>query len=503
MTDNTRPNDAVPLSEATTSSSPFVPRASTWLVWGLFLLAAGLLAVTTAGGYELTVPGPFAVDGLTVLMWTVVTFFSGIVHSYSRRYMAGDERVEGFFARVLGFTLAVMTMAAADHLALFVAAWLAMGLLMASLIGHDREWHQARAAAGLARRYFVASSALLAVAAAILAWATGTATITGVLGSVDGIPTAAALTAAGCLVLAAMIQSALLPFHRWLLSSMTAPTTASALMHAGFVNAGGVLLTRFAPLFADRVAVMSAVVAVGAVSALAGQAMLLVQTDVKRKLGTSTVAQMGFMILQAGLGFFAAAITHLVLHGFYKAYLFLSSGAAVEQTAPKGSYGDGGGLATLAVAGLTAIGGGALFAALTGKGIAFDGGVALTFDSGVVLTLVVVVTTLHAARDVLRRTKLSPIVRLAATPLLVLTAIGVYGLLFEAISTVMADVPMYSSPTELTAVHGAVAALFVAGYAVTDLGWHRSSRRLYVTLLNLSQPDSDTVLTRKEDYNDA
>jgi len=495
MTGQTGTNDAAPLSETVTPSASFVPRAATVAVWSLFLATAGVLAVLVSSGQEWRVGDLFVVDGLTAVMWVVVTFFSGIVHSYSRRYMAGDAHVEAFFARIFAFTLVVATMTAADHVALFAGAWLAMGLVMASLVGHVRGWEQAQVAADSARRHFLASSTLLAVGLAVLVRATGATSISVILGEVGTLSRPVALAALGSIVLAATIQSALFPFHTWLLSSMTAPTPASALMHAGFVNAGGVLLTRFAPLFAEEPAVMSVVVAVGALSALFGQALLLVATDIKRKLGASTVAQMGFMILQCGLGFFAAAIAHLVLHGFYKAYLFLSSGEAVEQTAPKAAKRDRLTIPGVAVGLLTALGGGALFAALTGKGT--------EVNSGLVLALVVVLTTMHATRDVLRRSTLSPVARLLSVPLVVLTAIGAYGVLFNAVSTAIAGAPMAKAPTELTAVHVGVVALFVLSYLATELGWHRSSERLYVALLNRSQPHPDTVLTQTEDYDDA
>ena len=494
MAGHTQPNDVGGIAETVSQSRSPIPRAATWAVWGLFLLALGVLSLSVAGGSEWRVPGLFVVDGLTTVMWVVVAFFSGIVHSYSRRYMAGDGNVERFYALTFAFTLVVMGTTAADHVALFAAGWLGMGLIMASLVGHVRGWEQARAAGRLARRYFLASSALLAVGLAALAWATGANTISGIADAAGGLPQWVGLLAMACLLLAAMIQSALFPFQNWLLSSMTAPTPASALMHAGFVNAGGILLTRFAPVFAGEAAVMSVVVVVGAASALLGQAMLLVQTDVKRKLGSSTVAQMGFMILQCGLGFFAAAITHLVLHGFYKAYLFLSSGANVEQTATKDESHDATVLNVL-VGLLTAVTGGLLFAVLTGKGTALD--------SGVVLAAVVVLTTLHATRDILRRSTLPAWLRLVSTPLVVLTAIGTYGVTFNAVSELLAGVPMTNTATELTVVHGAVVAAFAGLYLVTELGLHRTSKRLYVALLNVSQPDPTTVLTTKEEYNDA
>ncbi|SDR26413.1 proton-conducting transporter transmembrane domain-containing protein [Natronobacterium texcoconense] len=496
MSDETSSQDRVQLSETSTPPHSWVPRASTWSVWTLFCASLVVLALTAFRGYQWGVPGVFVVDGLTTVMWVVVTFFSGIVHSYSRRYMAGDRGVERFFATVFAFTLVVMTLTAADHVALFATAWLAMGLLMASLIGHDRRWKQAQIAGRLAAAYFLASTALLAGALGLLVWTTGSTSITGVLGALEAVPTTIGFVAVGGIFFAAIVQSALFPFHGWLLSSMTAPTPASALMHAGFVNAGGILLTRFAPLVGTELAVMSLIVIVGAFSALLGQAMVLVQTDVKRKLGSSTLAQMGFMIMQCGLGFFSAAIAHLILHGCYKAYLFLSSGASVEHTAPKRGSHTNLGFSGAAVSLLTAVGGGALFMVLTGK----LSGLSVTLDSGIVLTLVVVLTTLTAARDILHRTTLPSSVRLVSVPAVVLTAIGAYAVTFNAVSTMLASVPMTYAPTELTVAHYLVVAAFVGAYLATELGWHRSSERLYVTLLNLSQPAPATVLTTKEEY---
>jgi len=157
-----------------------VPAVLTWLAWLLWVASCGVLAVYWTRGSAWTLAGLVAVDGLTVVMWVAVTLFSGVVHSYSRRYMAGDRTVDRFFGRVFAFTLVVMTLVAADHLLLFLAAWLGMGLVMAGLIGHVEGWPQARAAGALARRYFLASSAVLAVALATLWWLTGATTVSGV-----------------------------------------------------------------------------------------------------------------------------------------------------------------------------------------------------------------------------------------------------------------------------------------------------------------------------------
>ena len=474
-----------------------VPAALTRLMWAMWIGTLAVAAVFVRTDPAWAVEGLVAIDGLTVVMWTVVAFFSGIVHSYARRYLAGNPAQTQFFTRVFVFTLAVMVVVAADHIALFTAAWLAMGLLMAELIGHVDGWPQAQAAARTSRRYFVGSAALVAASLAVLWSATGATTITGMLAAVGDLSTTTAILAAAGLVAAAMIQSALIPFHTWILSSMPAPTPASALMHAGFVNAGGVLLARFAPVVTVEPAVMLAIVGVGAASALGGKLLKSVQADIKGQLGCSTVGQMGFMIMQAGLGFFGAAITHLILHGFYKAYQFLSAGGEVEHTSPSATshhtVGYNGPI-NLVVTIATGLGGGALFAVLTGKGTIINGGLLLTFF--------VTFATLHAARSTVQHTNLSATFRYGAVPLVFFPAIVVYAGVYEAISFLLADLPIVTASTELTLLHGVVAVVFVGVYLAIETGVHEGSGRLYVALLNLGQPASDTLLTTTEDYNE-
>jgi NAD(P)H-quinone oxidoreductase subunit 5 len=496
MTEPDHPTIGEPLSAPSTEPSR-LPALLTRLVWLLWLLSCAALLVQFTRGEPWTVADFLRIDGLSTVLWVTVTFFSGIVHSYSRRYMAGTKRLDRFFTRVFGFTVVVMVLVAADSLALFGTAWLVMGLVMASLIGHLEGWPQARAAASLARRYFLASSALLGVALATLWATTGATTVSGVASAVEAPSSTGILLAAGALVLAAMIQSALIPFQTWLLSSMTAPTPASALMHAGFVNAGGVLLARFAPVVTVEPTVMLAIVGVGALSALGGKLLKSVQPDIKGQLGCSTVGQMGFMLMQAGLGFFGAAITHLILHGFYKAYQFLSSGSEVEHTSPSAvsdhTVGYNGPI-SVAVTVVTGLVGGALFAVLTGKGTIINGGLLLTFF--------VTFATLHAARSAVQHTSLPATFRYGAVPLVFFPAIVVYAAVYEAISFLLADLPVVTASTELTLLHGVIAVVFVGVYLAIETGIHESSGRLYVALLNLSQPPSETLLTTTEDYNE-
>ncbi len=491
-------NDSKPtigaLPDTTPGSLP-APAVVTWVVWTLFVASITVLGIRIRFGGVWEIAGVIAIDGLTTLMWVVVTFFSGIVHSYSRRYLAGSVHETTFFLTTFGFTVAVLGLVAADHIALFGLLWLAMGMLMAALIGTIRGWKQARAAAAVARRYFLASSAILGIALVTLWWATGETTVSGIGTAADTLGGPVWLLAAGALVLAAMIQSALVPFHTWMLSSMTAPTPASALMHAGFVNAGGILLTRFAPVITVDPTFLLAVVAIGGASAIGGKLLKSVQTDVKSKLGCSTVGQMGFMIMQVGLGFFGAAITHLILHGFYKAYQFLSSGEQVERTRPTGTTEHTVGGTTSAVgaivAVLTGFAGGAVFAVLTGKGT--------SVDSGLLLTVFVVFTTLHAARSAIQHTSLSAMARYVAVPAVFFPAIVVYAVVYKGVTGLL-TVP--TATTALTPIHGVITVGFIGIYVAIETGIHERSRRLYVALLNATQPSADTVLTSTEDYNE-
>jgi len=479
-----------------TTTGPSLPVALTRLVWMLWVVMLGSVGLLFWTDRTWEISGIINFDGLTMVMWIAVTFFSGIVHSYSRRYMAGQQHINRFFATVFGFTLAVMVVVAADHLALFALAWVAMGLVMAELIGHIKGWPQARAAAAVSRRYFLASGGLVTVALGVLWWATGATTISGVVAAAETVPSTVWLLAVSTLLLAAMIQSALVPFHTWLLASMTAPTPASALMHAGFVNAGGILLVRFAPVISIDPRFLQVILVVGAFSALLGKLLKSVQSDIKTQLGCSTVGQMGFMIMQVGLGYFAAAITHLILHGCYKAYQFLSAGDSVEHTSPHEAKPKTRSLGAVGfvVTSLTAVAGGILFAVLTGKGAAID--------SGLLLTLLVVLTTMHATRNAIAQTSISARLRYGVIPALFLPAIVIYAAVYMAVTLLMGGTLPAAAPVELTLIHGVIAVAFAVAYVAIETNAYQRSERLYVALLNATQPPTATTLTSTEEYNE-
>jgi NADH:ubiquinone oxidoreductase subunit 5 (subunit L)/multisubunit Na+/H+ antiporter MnhA subunit len=130
---------------------------------------------------------------------------------------------------------------------------------------------------------------------------------------------------------AIMAKSAQFPFHIWLIDTMESPTPVSALMHAGVINAGGFLLARMSPWYSQSFSMLLFIFVVGITTALLGKIFMSSQVDIKKRLAYSTMGQMGYMIMQCGLGCFTSAVFHLIAHGFFKSTLFLSSGGELNQ----------------------------------------------------------------------------------------------------------------------------------------------------------------------------
>ena len=276
-----------------------------------------------------SIVGMFHVDILSIIMISLVSFIGIVVYFFSRRYMKGDDLYQQFFLNILVLLISVILITIADNLVLFLSAWCCCNLILARLIVHKSTWKAAKASGRLATRNFILGFSFIILAFAILYKVTGSLSIQYIVhNSNDYWYTLIALI---LLLMGAMTQSAIWPFHDWLISSLNAPTPVSALMHAGIVNGGGFLLARFAPLYFNFPKFLSIIFMVGLTGALLGSLWKLMQHDVKRMLACSTMGQMGFMFVQFGLGFFASGLAHLFWHGMFKAYLFLASGSAAQE----------------------------------------------------------------------------------------------------------------------------------------------------------------------------
>lgn len=275
--------------------------------------------------------GPWRFESLSWLLAAFVLTIGLIVQRYSVRYLLGDRSYRKYFT-FLTFTTVADTLAwLSDDVRLLVAFWGMTLLGLTLLIGLKKEWQVSRNAAKISGRQFLFSWVILFAAMIWVTQATGHWQLSLVL-------TEDSLAQLGSwektcinllLVIAVIIPAAQWPFSRWLLDSVVAPTPISAVMHAGIVNAGGMMFTRFAPLFSGDIAQLVLLV-LASISVLIGTGMMLVQVDYKRQLVGSTIAQMAFMLIQCALGAYWAAIIHAVLHGLFKATLFLQAGSAIQ-----------------------------------------------------------------------------------------------------------------------------------------------------------------------------
>ena len=277
----------------------------------------------------------FRVDPLSVMMLVMIAFVGLLVLEYSRNYMAGSDRHARFMGNLALTTAAAMLMTTAGNLLQLLLGWIGMSLALHRLLLFYGDRSRARIAAH--KKFLVArgGDACLAIAVAILWYTFDSSDIATILdaaaaGSMDRFGLASTRVAVALIALAAILKCAQFPTHGWITEVMETPTPVSALLHAGIVNAGGFLIFRFADLVVLAPGSMQLLVIVGGFSALFGSIVMTAQNSIKVSLAYSTIAQMGFMLLQCGFGAFSSAGLHLVAHSLYKAHSFLGSGNAVE-----------------------------------------------------------------------------------------------------------------------------------------------------------------------------
>ncbi len=285
-------------------------------------------------------------DVLSATVALLVAFVGTIVLHYSRNYLDGD-RGHGRFIRWLSLTLAcVLTLILAGNLFQLASAWLGTSLCLHRLLLFYRE----RPAAILAaRKKFIASRIgdLCLIGAMALAYGRfGSLDFAAIQEGAKALHEAATIPGdvhvlAALLVVAGLLKCAQFPLHGWLLEVMETPTPVSALLHAGIINAGGFLLLRFADVLVLSGPALDLLLLAGGVTALFGSVVMTTQTSIKVSLAYSTIAQMGFMMLQIGLGAFSAALLHLIAHSLYKAHAFLSSGSVIDMARAPGANAPG------------------------------------------------------------------------------------------------------------------------------------------------------------------
>ena len=282
------------------------------------------------------------VDRLTAVMMVLITSVSTVIHVYSVRYLDGDPGYARFFA-LLGFmTFVILSLVSSPNLLMLFVLWQLLSWTLYLILAFNYEHVPAYQNAFKTLMVHRIGDVTFLVGIFLTYKYFGTlefselferasqqshviSLLPGNLFEVNVVSIITLLIFVG-----AIAKSSQFPLHVWLPDTMDSPTPVSALMHAGIINAGGFLLNRLAPLYALSPNTLHIVFVIGAMTVVLGASMMLVQNDIKKTLGFSTMGQMGYMIMECGLGAFALAIFHLVAHGLFKASLFLSAGNVIH-----------------------------------------------------------------------------------------------------------------------------------------------------------------------------
>ncbi len=290
-----------------------------------------LLASACAPHRDPAIAGVLRVTPLGLVMALLVQLLGTVIGAFSKRYLDGEAGQPRYVAALAGVLAAVQLLLVADHWVVLILAWAWVGWELERLLCFYPERPFARLAAHKKRMADRAADVLL-VAAAALAWRTvGSGSLSCLWSRLGGggLPILLQLSALA-FVSAVILRTALLPVHGWLIQVMEAPTPVSALLHAGVVNLGGFMLIRFSPLLDRAMPARVLLVGFGLGTAVLAGMVMLTRVSIKVRLAWSTAAQMGYMVLECGLGLYTLAALHLIGHSLYKAHSFLSAAQVVR-----------------------------------------------------------------------------------------------------------------------------------------------------------------------------
>jgi NADH-quinone oxidoreductase subunit L len=272
-------------------------------------------------------------DPLSVMMMLIVSGVGSLIVAYSIGYMDGDDEERRYFAYMALFVFSMLLLVEGGNLLILLAGWGMVGLSSYLLIGY---WHQRESAVAAAKKAFVMNAVgdvTIALALFLIIQQTGRIQFDQVFDVAEGLSSnhwVVNLVALGLLG-GAVAKSAQLPLHTWLPDAMEGPTPVSALIHAAtMVTAGVYLIVRTHVLFELAPTILDLAAGLGAATLLMAGLIALVQTDIKRVIAYSTMSQIGYMFLGAGIGAYPNAMFHLMTHAFFKALLFMAGGIVIH-----------------------------------------------------------------------------------------------------------------------------------------------------------------------------
>ncbi|MGM0516356.1 MAG: NADH-quinone oxidoreductase subunit L [Pseudomonadota bacterium] len=273
------------------------------------------------------------VDAVTLVVATLVAFVVTLIARYSQQYLDGDANQDRFF-RILALTAGLFLLVViAGNLLMFTLGIMLTGITLHRLLLFYPERPKASMAAHKKQIFSRTADLCLLAATLLIGHEIGSFEFDALAAAAPGLTGDMPWTfhvAAWLLAMAAIIKSAQFPFHGWLLQVMEAPTPVSALMHAGIVYSGAIVVLRTGEFLLAEGTALILLALVGLATLMVASLAMLTQTAIKASLAWSTVGQLGFMLMELGMGLYALALLHLVGHSLYKAHAFLSAGSIVD-----------------------------------------------------------------------------------------------------------------------------------------------------------------------------
>ena len=289
---------------------------------------------------SLAFPIGLYIDRLSAVMMTLITGVSTVIYCYSTGYMYQDRHVRRYLALICFTDFVLLCMVSSANLMMLFLFWQVLSYLL-YLLAHNHA-HPATLRGAFKTFTLLRVADVAFLAGIVLAYQLyGTLEFQDLFARAAGNPitlslwpgleVSATTAVTSLLFIGAMGKSAQFPLHLWLPGSLFAPTPVHALLHAGIINAGGFLINRLAPLFGLSSTTLHIAFVVGTLTAILGATMMLAQNDIKKTLGFSTIGQMGYMIMECGLGAFSLAVFHLIAHGLFKGTVFLNCGNVIHK----------------------------------------------------------------------------------------------------------------------------------------------------------------------------
>ena len=314
--------------------------ASLAVFWRLATTEEPLRIVLLSEPWHILPSVELSIDRLAATMMVVISGIGTLLYRYSMQYLQQDPGHSRYQTLLAGSIASLLFMvSSADLLTLFLF-WQLLSWLLC-LLSHNYS-HGPTAQSSFRTFIMLRAGDIAFLAGIVLAYKLyGTVQLTELFAQAAADPKTVSLFGLGLsgptaitllIFIGAMSKSAQFPLHMWLPDSLYAPTPIHGLLHAGIINAGGFLLNRLAPLYVLSPTTLHIVFVIGLLTTIVGTSMMLVQNDIKKTLGYSTIGQMGYMMMECGLGAFSLAVFHLIAHGLFKATIFLNCGDVIHQT---------------------------------------------------------------------------------------------------------------------------------------------------------------------------